>query len=90
MSRSEHVRKIVQAVIAIGNGLEMDVVAEGVETMADAQTMTELGCNELQGYFFSRPVDVDKLLDFIELHRSPSVPAANVHVLERGLISAIG
>ncbi len=90
MARSENVRKIVQAVIAIGNGLEMDIVAEGVETMADAQTMAELGCNELQGYFFSRPVDVDKLLEFIALHRTPAGPASNVHVLERGAISAIG
>ncbi len=47
---------IVQAVIALGHTLNLTVVAEGVEDAPTAQTLTALGCDELQGYCFSRPV----------------------------------
>jgi diguanylate cyclase (GGDEF)-like protein len=47
---------IVHAVIALGHTLQLKVVAEGVEDMPTAQTLTALGCDELQGYCFSRPL----------------------------------
>lgn len=46
---------IIQSVITLGRGLNMDVVAEGVETEAEASVMRLVGVNELQGYFFARP-----------------------------------
>jgi len=49
---------IVHAVIALGHTLGLKVVAEGVENMPTAQTLTALGCDELQGYCFSRPLAV--------------------------------
>jgi predicted signal transduction protein with EAL and GGDEF domain len=61
----ETARAIAQAAATLGRALKMDVVAEGVETEAEAVLMRHLGCTELQGYFFSRPVeaaDVDALL----------------------------
>jgi EAL domain-containing protein (putative c-di-GMP-specific phosphodiesterase class I) len=47
---------IVHAVIALGHTLRLTVVAEGVEDMPTAQTLAALGCDELQGYCFSRPL----------------------------------
>jgi diguanylate cyclase (GGDEF)-like protein/PAS domain S-box-containing protein len=47
---------IVHAVIALGHTLGFSVVAEGVESLPTAQTLTALGCDELQGYCFSRPL----------------------------------
>ena len=47
---------IVHAVIALGHTLGLKVVAEGVENLPTAQTLTALGCDELQGYCFSRPL----------------------------------
>lgn len=47
---------IVHAVIALGHTLGLRVVAEGVENLPTAQTLTALGCDELQGYCFSRPL----------------------------------
>jgi EAL domain-containing protein (putative c-di-GMP-specific phosphodiesterase class I) len=47
---------IVHAVIALGHTLGFKVVAEGVENMPTAQTLAALGCDELQGYCFSRPL----------------------------------
>jgi EAL domain-containing protein (putative c-di-GMP-specific phosphodiesterase class I) len=39
----------------------MSVVAEGVETEFDALAMRHFGCNEMQGYFFSRAVSADAI-----------------------------
>jgi EAL domain-containing protein (putative c-di-GMP-specific phosphodiesterase class I) len=52
-------------VVSIGRGLGMDIVAEGVETEFEAMMMTKLGCTELQGYYFSKPVDADQMTDLL-------------------------
>ena len=48
--------KILKAVVALGKSLQMDVVAEGVETLLQRQLVVAAGCQEIQGYFYSRPV----------------------------------
>jgi EAL domain-containing protein (putative c-di-GMP-specific phosphodiesterase class I) len=57
---------IVQAVIALGHTLNLTVVAEGVEDAPTAQTLTALGCDELQGFCFSRPVPWPEFLVWSE------------------------
>jgi diguanylate cyclase len=47
---------ICSAVIALGRNMKMSVVAEGVETAEQAQVLRELGCDEVQGYWLSRPM----------------------------------
>ncbi len=47
---------ICSAVIALGRNMKMCVVAEGVETQAQAQVLRELGCDEVQGWWISRPM----------------------------------
>jgi diguanylate cyclase (GGDEF)-like protein/PAS domain S-box-containing protein len=47
---------ICSAVIALGRNMKMKVVAEGVETMEQAQVLRELGCDEVQGWWISRPM----------------------------------
>ncbi len=48
---------IARAVIAMAHGLRLKVIAEGVETAAQLALLAANGCDEIQGYFFSRPVD---------------------------------
>ena len=49
---------ILGSVITMAQGLGMDVLTEGVETAAQVEMLTELGCSCFQGYFFSRPIPV--------------------------------
>lgn len=55
-TEASHAIKIVRAVTDLGKSLGMSVVAEGIESEDEAELMINAGCNELQGYFFSRPV----------------------------------
>ena len=47
---------VVQAIMGMAQALRYRVVAEGVETFAQAETLTHRGCHEMQGYLFSRPL----------------------------------
>lgn len=47
---------IVQAIISLAHGLRLKVVAEGIETEEQLHLLRSLGCDQFQGYFFSRPV----------------------------------
>ena len=50
-------RKLVGSIIDIGHSLNVEVVAEGVETLSHAVILQDLGCNTLQGYAFAKPMD---------------------------------
>ncbi len=63
----ERAKKALTATIQMIKSLGMTVLAEGVEDRAQALMLAELGCDYLQGYFFSRPV---KKLEFLELMKS--------------------
>ncbi len=60
---SEHVGvPIIDAMIAMGLGLGLKVVAEGVETEVQRAYLASKHCTELQGYLFSRPIGPDELV----------------------------
>lgn len=60
---SEH---IVKAIIAMCDGLDLQVVAEGIEEAADAEKLRTLGCAMGQGYFYGRPVDAAATLAYLD------------------------
>ncbi|WP_232496476.1 GGDEF domain-containing phosphodiesterase [Methylotenera sp. 73s] len=55
-------RAVVDAVIRLAHALDLNVVAEGVETKAQRDALVDLNCNHMQGYFFSKPLSEEKLL----------------------------
>jgi len=59
---------IVSAIVALGHALDMDIVAEGVETAGQRAYLERLGCDYLQGYLLGRPVDAQR---FMQLHDLP-------------------
>jgi diguanylate cyclase (GGDEF)-like protein len=62
---SEH---IIKAIITMCEGLDLEVVAEGIETEAEAQKLRELGCGMGQGYHFGRPADAAATLRYLADH----------------------
>jgi len=55
MRKNEHDMVIIRAIINLAHNLKLRVVAEGVEDDQDRVMLTDMGCDLLQGYFFSRP-----------------------------------
>jgi diguanylate cyclase (GGDEF)-like protein len=51
---------IAKAIIAMGHSLQLNVIAEGVETAEQLQLLRESGCDQIQGFYFSRPVPADE------------------------------
>ena len=58
-------RHLVSAIIAMARALELDVIAEGVETQDAAQQLLTLGCELGQGYYFARALPVDQATRFL-------------------------
>lgn len=57
-------RSIIKAMIEIGHSLDITVIAEGVENKAQYEYLKTLGCDRIQGYYFSKPVEVDRIAEF--------------------------
>jgi EAL domain-containing protein (putative c-di-GMP-specific phosphodiesterase class I) len=53
---------IARAVIALGHNLNMEILAEGVETQAQNDFLANAGCHVIQGYYYSKPLTADTLL----------------------------
>lgn len=69
---SPDAQAIVRAVTGLGVSLGMAVTAEGIETMAQLKAVHRQGCNEVQGYLFSRPRQASDIAGLIEaLANSP-------------------
>jgi EAL domain-containing protein (putative c-di-GMP-specific phosphodiesterase class I) len=62
---SEKARVIVQAVIQLIKGVGCEVVAEAVETVAQADILRAMGCDSVQGYIFAAPMFEDEFLAWI-------------------------
>jgi EAL domain-containing protein (putative c-di-GMP-specific phosphodiesterase class I) len=71
---NRHDRAIVAMLVALARELDLELVAEGVETAGQASRIQALGCPVIQGYYFSKPMPAD---DFAALLRRPNAYAAS-------------
>jgi EAL domain-containing protein (putative c-di-GMP-specific phosphodiesterase class I) len=62
LGASDDARAIVDAVVKMAQAIGLRVVAEGVETLKQRDVLLELGCDELQGYLFAKPMSARALL----------------------------
>ncbi len=61
LTTSENARAIIRTIVGLGKGLNMHVVAEGVEKVEEARLLAEIGCRELQGFLLGRPAPLNDL-----------------------------
>ncbi|HVY07448.1 MAG TPA: EAL domain-containing protein [Burkholderiales bacterium] len=61
MTEEQRDRAIVQAIVALAHGLGMGVVAEGVETKEQLALLSDMQCDEVQGYLFAQPADAARI-----------------------------
>ena len=59
---------IAKTIVAMAQALSLSTVAEGVETAEQFELLKAMGCNQIQGYFFSRPLAADDFLAFYRAH----------------------
>ena len=57
VTKSDRARALVSSTFELGHVLYLETVAEGVETVEQAELLCEMGCDLLQGYLFARPLD---------------------------------
>lgn len=57
---------IIRAIISLAHSLQMSVVAEGVETKGQLEFLRQQHCDEVQGYYYARPMPWQQLIEFLE------------------------
>ena len=77
VDHSADARAVIDAVVKLAHALGLKVVAEGVETLRQHKVLVELGCDELQGYLFAKPMTARALLLWAMDDRSTSAVFRN-------------
>lgn len=65
---------IVAAIVNLADSLGLEVVGEGIETSEQAAALTDLGCQQVQGYWYARPLPAERFAEFVA-ERGAIVPA---------------
>jgi diguanylate cyclase (GGDEF)-like protein len=61
---------LIESVIEMAHRLDLEVVAEGVETQEQLKLLSGLGCNQIQGFLFSKPLSQDNFEDLLRRNRA--------------------
>ncbi len=69
---------VVLGTISLARGLALRVVAEGVETIEEHRRLVALGCERAQGYYYSRPVPIDRLIELPDWLPEGTAPVESV------------
>lgn len=63
-------QSIVRTIIELGRNLDLKVIAEGVEGLEQQQILASMGCDEIQGFYFSHPLPEQKFIDFVQKYKA--------------------
>ncbi len=70
-------REIIKTIIAMARNLNIDAVAEGVETQEQKDFLAGHGCNSMQGFLFAHPVPVEQFKDLLQRQRRNAPPGSD-------------
>ena len=62
---------IIRAIVTLGHSLDLTIVAEGVETKEQLDFLHTLGCDQVQGYYFSKPLPEDEFTAYMLRQNQP-------------------
>jgi PAS domain S-box-containing protein len=85
MDTDVETREIVRVIVMLAHGLRLKVVAEGVETVAQANMLKELGCEMAQGYLYSKPVPAETIEQLLRTNRATEVIAGRGKAASTGM-----
>ena len=66
ITRGSSQAEVVEILRAVASELELNVIAEGIETEEQLRSMKEIGCNEAQGFLLGRPKNAEEITDWVE------------------------
>ncbi|MEA5463509.1 EAL domain-containing protein [Leptothoe sp. PORK10 BA2] len=69
---------IVGTIVSLGHRLQLDMIAEGVETQAQAQLLKQLHCQYAQGYFFAKPLPINQAAQLLAQNKSWSIDGEDI------------
>jgi len=75
-------RAICSAVVAMGHSLGLNVIAEGVETADQLAAVCQLGCDEVQGFLFGRPVPASQIPEVVGSYRHELIAQAQGAIVD--------
>ncbi len=84
MLDNERDRTLVHGIVSLAHAFNRSVIAEGVETLAHAQALRDLGCDGLQGYGIARPMPLHDLMGWIRAWEPPPECVASAAVRTDG------
>lgn len=67
--------RIARVILSLGEQLQMQVIAEGVETETERRRLQELGCPLMQGFLFAKPMPEQELINWLRLQSASPVPS---------------
>ncbi len=70
ISNDEDAKAIVRAIIAMTYSLKLELIAEGVETEAQKEFLLKEGCNNIQGYYYAKPMPSEEMQEFMNSRMS--------------------
>lgn len=59
---------IIRTIVSLGENLDVDIIAEGVETKEQVEFLLKENCNFMQGYYFSKPIPFNELINHLYLN----------------------
>jgi len=76
LDRTPESQAVIRAIIELAHGLNMQAIAEGIETQEQLEILQQLGCDLGQGYFLHRPMTGDQLYELLKANANPPlIPA---------------
>ncbi len=71
-------QRLISAILTMAERLDLETLAEGVETVGEHALLAQLGCNHVQGFGIARPMPFDQTLDWIAAHEAKLADAPRI------------